>query len=133
MRTLSPTAEIRVGAQVRLSGTSLCAREKIVIGDRCTIGANVTIADTDFHALDPRVRSSPNDLALSESAPVEIGDDAFIGAGAYILKGVTVGDAAVIGAGSVVTRCVAPRQIVAGNPAREVGTLNPVTSPALPA
>jgi acetyltransferase-like isoleucine patch superfamily enzyme len=87
------------------------------------IGANVTIADTDFHALDPLIRSSPQDQNAAAVAPVEIGDDVFIGAGSYILKGVQIGTGAVVGAGSVVTRQVPPRTIVAGNPAKLVGAL----------
>lgn len=46
-----------------------------------------------------------------------IGNDVWIGHGAYIRPGVTIGDGAVVGAMSVVTRDVPPYSIVAGNPA----------------
>jgi chloramphenicol O-acetyltransferase type B len=46
-----------------------------------------------------------------------IGNDVWIGHGAYIAAGVTIGDGAIIGAHSVVTRDVAPYAVVAGNPA----------------
>ncbi|MFF2633864.1 acyltransferase [Microbacterium sp. NPDC058021] len=59
-----------------------------------------------------------------ERHPVRIGDRVFIGANAVINMGVTVGDEAVIGAGAVVTGDVAARTIVAGVPAREVGTVD---------
>ena len=49
--------------------------------------------------------------------PVNIGKNAWIGAGATILPGVTVGDNAVVGAASVVAKDVAPDTIVVGNPA----------------
>jgi acetyltransferase-like isoleucine patch superfamily enzyme len=48
---------------------------------------------------------------------VSIGNDVWIGHGAYIRPGVTIGDGAVIGAMSVVMKDVAPFSIVAGNPA----------------
>jgi maltose O-acetyltransferase len=53
-----------------------------------------------------------------ESRPVEIGDGAWIGIGAILLKGVQVGADARVAAGAVVTRDVPPGARVAGNPAR---------------
>ena len=50
--------------------------------------------------------------------PVHIGKNAWIGAGATVLPGVTIGDNAVVGAASVVTKDVAADTIVAGNPAK---------------
>jgi UDP-2-acetamido-3-amino-2,3-dideoxy-glucuronate N-acetyltransferase len=43
-----------------------------------------------------------------------------IGAGAVLLPGVEVGEEAFVGAGAVVTRDVAPRSLVVGSPARHV-------------
>ena len=47
-----------------------------------------------------------------------IGNDVWIGHGAFILPGVTIGDGAVIAAMSVVTKDVPPYAVVAGSPAR---------------
>ena len=55
--------------------------------------------------------------------PIRIEHDVFIGARAMILKGVAIGRGAVIGAGAVVTKNVEAGQIVAGNPARVVGSV----------
>ncbi len=52
------------------------------------------------------------------TAPIEIGEEAFVGARAFVLPGVSVGKRAVVGAGSVVARSVEPNTVVAGNPAR---------------
>ena len=59
-----------------------------------------------------------HDRMLLTCKPVHIGKDAWIGAGATILPGVTVGDNAVVAAGAVVTKDVAPNTIVGGNPAK---------------
>ncbi len=48
---------------------------------------------------------------------VHVGHHVFIGAGAILLPGIEVGDAAIIGAGAVVTKPVAAKQTVKGNPA----------------
>lgn len=120
IRTLREGAIIAIGQGSKMSGTTICAASRVVIGRRCMIGANVTIADTDFHSLDPVVRSSAQDALGAKATPVEIGDDVFIGGGSYILKGVRVGHRAVIGAGSVVTRSIPDDVIVAGNPATTI-------------
>lgn len=49
-----------------------------------------------------------------------IGNDVWIGSHAIILQGVKIGDGAVVGGGSVVTKDVAPYEIVVGNPARHL-------------
>lgn len=49
---------------------------------------------------------------------VEIQDNVWIGANAFIAPGVKIGEHVIIGAGSVVTRSVPPNCIVAGNPAK---------------
>ena len=121
LRTLAPGASISIGAGVRMSGATICAARQVAIGARCCLGANVTIADTDFHALDPAVRASRHDAEGAASAPVEIGEDVFLGTNCLILKGVRIGRGAVVGAGAVVVHDVAPYSIVAGNPARQVG------------
>lgn len=113
----APYAVVRIGDKTTLNNNFVAIAEmtRIDIGSRCLIGPNVTIFDSDFHGLTPEERSCD---ANTRRAPVQIGDDVFIGAGVTILKGVQIGDAAVIAAGSVVTQNVPAQSIVAGNPAR---------------
>jgi maltose O-acetyltransferase len=75
----------------------------IDIGERCQIGPYVQILTAD-HPRDPVLRRE----GLEFAKPVRIGQNAWIGAGAIILPGVSVGDDAIIGAGSVVTRDARP-------------------------
>lgn len=121
LRTLRPGAVIDIGEDAGISGVSICAAIRVEVGSNVLIGANATVVDTDFHALKAEGRRYNGDPRDIQSAPVRIEDNVFIGAGAYILKGVTVGRNSVIGAGSIVTRSVPENFIAVGNPARAVG------------
>lgn len=120
LRTMRPGAEIVIGEDTGMSGGSICAAGSIRIGAGCLIGANVTLADSDFHAIRPanrRYNRNPDEIAV---APIVIEDNVFIGADAFVLKGVTIGKNSVIGAGAVVTRDIPPNAIAAGNPANVI-------------
>jgi len=119
LRTLRAGANLTVGDNVGMSGCTICAAESVIIGDNCLLGANAFIADTDFHPVQATGRRWQRDGV--RTAPVEIGNNVFVGANALVLKGVTIGDNAVVGAGSVVTADVPPNSVVAGSPARVVG------------
>lgn len=96
-------------------------RLEIHCATRVTIGRNVRISwdvlllESDYH---------PSGDARAVSRPIVIEDDAWIGARATVLKGVRVGAGAIVAACAVVTRDVAPRTVVAGNPARVVRVLD---------
>jgi len=109
---------------------------KLIIGNFCSIGANVTIHlggnhRTDFVTTYPLFRLFADDWPDPKLPTIEdfwgiskgdvvVGNDVWIGFGATILSGVTIGDGAVIGARAVVTSDVEPYAIVVGNPARLV-------------
>jgi acetyltransferase-like isoleucine patch superfamily enzyme len=105
--------------------------ERITLGDDVVISWGVTIVDHNSHALDWEGRKSDvldwmkgrKDWANVKTEPVRIGDKAWIGFNASILKGVTIGEGAVVGAGAVVTRDVPDHAVVAGNPAKVLRTL----------
>ena len=94
--------------------TMLDATMRIEIGDSTMIGPHCYLCDHD-HGTEAGMLVGDQ---APVSAPLIIGSNVWIGAGATLLKGVTIGDNAVIGAGSVVTRDVAPDARVAGVPAR---------------
>ena len=91
----------------------------IRVGRDGLFGAHIEIFDSNFHDLDP-ARRVGGDV---RKAPVEIGDNVFVGMGVRILKGVTIGADSVIGAGSVVSASIPAGVIAAGNPARPVREL----------
>jgi acetyltransferase-like isoleucine patch superfamily enzyme len=128
MFNVEPTGLLEIGEDTVLAGAVFMCAEHIRIGRRVIVSYNVTIADSDFHPLDPEERkrdaiaSAPSgdrsQRARLVTRPVIIDDDVWIGIGAIILKGVHIGRGARIGAGAVVTRDVPAGTIVQGNPAR---------------
>jgi acetyltransferase-like isoleucine patch superfamily enzyme len=118
LRTLLPSAQIEIGEDVGISGGSICAAISVTIGDGTLLGADVVVADTDFHPIrHPARRHAPMPEPSPDDA-VQIGKNVFIGTRAIVLKGSHIGDDAVVGAGAVVSGVVAPGMVVAGNPAR---------------
>lgn len=120
-RTMRPGAEIVIGEDTGLSGASICAAIQVKIGAHCLLGANVTIADTDFHARAAHIRHYDTRREHIVAKPVHTCNNVFLGTGVIVLKGVAIGDNAIVGAGSVVTRDVPANVIAAGNPALVVG------------
>lgn len=97
----------------------------IRIGDNALIAPNVQIY-TALHptnALDrfgePREDGS-FEFCKTQSAPVTIGNNAWIGGGTIIMPGITIGNNVVIGAGSIVTKDIPDNTIAYGNPCRVV-------------
>lgn len=88
----------------------------ITIEDDVQIGPRVNLT-SENHPLDPDERKT---LLLK---PIVIKRNAWVGAGATILPGVTVGENAVVAAGAVVSRDVPANTIVAGIPAKVVKTI----------
>jgi len=90
-------------------------------------GRHITLADGAVLAPGVRIlchdASSNRRVGATWVAPVCIGERAFIGAEAVILPGVEVGADAIVAAGAVVTDSVPSGVIVAGVPARPVGTV----------
>ena len=88
----------------------------ITIEDDVQIGPRVNLT-SENHPLEPADRQT------LIPKPVVIKRNAWIGAGATILPGVTIGENAVVAAGAVVSRDVPPNSVVAGIPAKVVKTI----------
>lgn len=108
-------SEVTIGKDVLIMFNCLMmARGGITIDNGAMIAANVQLISNN-HDL--------HDHQLLICKPVHICRNAWIGAGATILPGVTVGENAVVAAGAMVTKDVAPNTIVGGNPAKLIKTI----------
>lgn len=98
---------------VILGGVGVRIGDNAMIGPHCCIAAG----NHDYKQVEKPMRFA-GDLA---SGPIVIEDNVWIGANVTITDGVRIGRDAVIGANSVVTKDVAPYDIVGGVPARVIG------------
>ena len=119
MEAREATAAIDIAPNVWLNNSAvlIAERTRISIASGCLIGPAVQIFDSDFHRLEPELRTSGSHLC----APVVLEENVFVGASVIILKGVTIGRNSVIAAGSVVARSVPANSIAGGAPARVLG------------
>ncbi len=123
-----PESSIEIGDRVGMSSACLWAKERITIGNDVNIGGDCLIMDNDAHPINylQRRRSYEKEVGMENyrqkigTAPIEIGDDVWIGARCQILKGVHIGARSIIAAGSVVTKDVPADCIAGGNPAKVI-------------
>lgn len=85
---------------------------RISIGNHATVSQYALLCTAGHDISDPQMRLM--------TAPIHIGDQAWICAGAYVGPGMAVGEGAVVGARAVVTKDVPPWTVVAGNPAQVI-------------
>ncbi|WP_440224166.1 acyltransferase [Dokdonella sp. MW10] len=104
-------------------GTSFVVGREIRIGAHVQIAANVSFRDSGGHASDPELRKAGAPPSDDDVKAIVVHDNVWIGNGAMILPGVEIGEGSIVAARSIVSGTVAPYTIVAGNPARRVGTL----------
>lgn len=110
-----PGALLKIGNNVNLTrNTTIAVNTKVEIGSNCLIAENVSIRDANH-------KTDKNKLILeqeSDSEPISIGDDVWIGANSVVLKGAKIPNGVVIGANSLVLKksVLEPYGIYGGNP-----------------
>lgn len=120
----SDTPRLTVGDNSGIGhGTALTIGKGITIGNNCRISSQVYMFDAPGHPSDPGARLSNEAVATDDVRPITIGNNVWIGYRAIIFPGVTIGDGSVVSIGSVVMQNVPGNTLVAGNPARQVRTL----------
>lgn len=116
---------IRIGENTFVNGCCFFIDDNLItIGKNCLIGPSVQVY-TAKHPLAANQRVVPaskqtKDQAayITQTAPVTIGDNVWVGGNTVILPGVTIGSNTTIGAGSVVTKDIPDGVLAYGNPCR---------------
>ncbi len=108
---------IKIGKNVFINMGLVCVdnylSNLIVIGDRVSIGPNVTFI--------PISSSNNSKLRIKKVGTIIVGDDTWIGTNVVIMPGVTIGKEVIIGANAVVTNDIPDYAIAVGIPARIIG------------
>lgn len=118
LATCAEGAEIILMDGCGMSGTSIVAVTKIIIGEKVMLGANSNVYDTDFHPIDSKDRLNQSSIIDANSASVLIKENVWIGANSTVLKGVTIGRNSVISCHSLVNKDVPENSLFAGIPAK---------------
>jgi len=117
----TPQSLIEVGEGTVINNRAVIVSEgaQVRIGQRCLIGAEFQVLDSNAHELALGQRHVPD----RSPQPVVIEDEVFIGSRVTLLKGCRIGRGSVISAGTVVPPKfeAPPLSVIAGNPARIVG------------
>lgn len=121
--------EVHVYPNVRVTiPWNLTLGNTCAVGDRVilyalgpiTIGARATVSQgSHLCAGTHDIKDQSRPLVKT---PITIGHDAWICADAFIGPGVTIGDGAIVGARAVAMKDVPANAIMAGNPARQIGS-----------
>jgi len=93
----------------------------LTLGYNVVISTNVIVLTHDYAytvGLIALGKKPPTDVAVV--APVSVGDNCFIGAGAILLPGTSIGDNVIVGAGAVVKGKIDDDAIVIGNPSKVI-------------
>ena len=122
-----------------LSAEQYARRQGVTIGKECLIATRnwgtepylITIGDRVQITSDVRFYTHGGAHIARQKYPnfdvfgkIKVEDGAYVGACSMIMAGVTIGEGALVAAGSIVTKSVAPRTVVAGNPARYICTVD---------
>lgn len=128
--TLCGKGKITIGDYSQIGANSCCwSVNSITVGTHTAIADHVMIVDNNNHPVNPADRhimqqtpsgSFERSWINSDSSPIFIGNNCWIGQFSRICKGVHIGNGSVIAANSVVTKDVPENVIVAGNPAKIV-------------
>lgn len=113
-------AMISIGDNCIFNGTIIHCNTKVSIGSFCMFGPGTKIVDNDSHRISTDISERRKS---SNSIPIYIGDNVWVGMNSLILKGVSIGKNSIVGAHSVVTKNIPENVLVAGNPAKIIKIL----------
>jgi len=113
---------VTIGKYVHIcSFASIYGGGSAEIGDYCGVTEGARLLTGTYQITGVLSASAPRELCDPKIGHFVMQPHSFIGANAVVMPDIVIGEGAVVGAGAVVTKNVAPWEIVAGVPARKIG------------
>lgn len=137
MFDVGTNGRVQIGDYALVHGARIICDSEITIGDYALISWNVVLMDTyrlptsvsqrrdELQSIPGRSPRLP--VSREPARPIAIGRNVWIGFDSCVLPGVSIGEGSVVGAKSVVIENVPPFTVVAGNPARIIRSLDPLS------
>lgn len=131
---VGPCGAVLVGDYTCLNGTYIVANDRITIGAHCLLAWGSVLTDSWIGRASPGARRAALQAAAKDPGrhpgpvetprPVTLEDNVWLGFDSVVLPGVTLGRGAIVGCKTIVTRDVAPYEVVVGDPMRVVRKLD---------
>jgi len=127
--TVAPGAIIRIKPPGRIGkntfiGLYAYINGAVVIGENVLIGPHCSIAGGN-HKFDPKTKSFG--LREKDDLGITVGDGSWLASGVTVTAGAIIGRGNLICANAVVTKSTPDFAIMAGTPAKQIGSINPDT------
>lgn len=114
---------VMIGDRTRI-GMGCVLIGPVTVGNDVMLAQNIVVSGLNHGYEDI---SLPISLQKVSAKEITIADEAWIGANAVLVAGVSIGKHSVVAGGSVVTKSVPPYTIVAGNPAKAIKQYDPIS------
>lgn len=96
----------------------------IEVGENCLFAADIRFITHDGGVKVLNTLGYFDGARMDRIAPIKVGNNVYIGTGAYVMQGVTIGNNCIIGACAVVTHDIPDNSVAVGVPAKVIKTID---------
>lgn len=96
----------------------------IEVGENCLFAADIRLFTHDGGIKVLNTLNYFNGKRMDKIGRIKIGNNVYIGTGAYVMPGVTIGNNCIIGAGAIVTKNIPDNSVAVGIPAKVIKNID---------
>lgn len=118
-------AKIGLGTRLNCNVSAFGTEPYLIsVGENCLFAANVNLITHDGGIKVLNTLGYFEGKRMDNMASITIGNNVYIGMGAYIMPGVHIGDNVIVGAGAIVTKDIPCNSVCVGAPAHVIKTID---------